>query len=277
MSRSHNYVFTHNNYDDTTMEDSIECQYIIYGKEVGESGTPHLQGFIRFTQQKSLKQAIKHLPGCHVEVAKCLDEAIQYCKKEGDFTERGRAPVNNKRKGEMEVERYEEAYKLAKTGDLENIPKDILIRHYGALNKIKEANQLKPPSLSVLNNRWLYGPPGSGKTSLAHREYPDAYLKGLTKWWNGYTGQPVVIIDDMDPCHRVLTQELKEWAHHYPFPAETKGGEKCIRPEKIIVTSNYSIDQIWEDSVTRAAMKRRFEEEYIGPPILAPIFNMPSN
>ena len=51
-----------------------------------------------------------------------------------------------------------------------------------------------------------------------------------------------------------------------PYPAETKGGSLCIRPKKIVVTSNYSIDEIWEDEVTREAMHRRFNEIYIGTP-----------
>lgn len=273
MSRTRNFRFTHNNYEDTELQDNLKCRYMVYGKEIAPTtGTPHLQGFCIFESALTLSAARKKLPGCDVRVADYPQEAADYCKKDGDVTERGKAPISKREQGEMEIDRYERAYEMAKEGNLEDIPKDILIRHHGALNKIKESNQQKPLPLTELSNVWYHGPPGSGKTRKAHADHPDAYLKGLTKWWNGYTDQEVVIIDDMDPCHRVLTQEMKEWCHHYPFPAEFKGGEKCIRPKSIIVTSNYSIDEIWEDAITRAAMHRRFTEVFIGERPLYPIF-----
>ena len=93
MSRIRNFVFTHNNYPSTELEDNLECRYIIYGKEVGESGTPHLQGFVSFVNGMSLSAVIKKLPGCHVEIVRNLPAAIEYCKKDGDFTERGVPPM----------------------------------------------------------------------------------------------------------------------------------------------------------------------------------------
>jgi len=267
MSRHYNFVFTHNNYPNTELEDTVECQYIIYGKEIAPTtGTPHLQGFIRFSPWCSLKQAKKRMPGCWIEPALTLEAAMNYCTKDSIVTERGTKPVTQDEKGTGEKERYKRAREAAIRGDMESIDSDIYIRHYGNLKKIRAEHQVQPAQLGELNNLWLYGPPGSGKTSRAFSENPGAYLKGLNKWWDGYTDQACVIIDDMDPYHKSLAQEFKAWAHHMPFPAETKGGSTCIRPQKIIVTSNYSIDSVWEDSITREAMHRRFTEVYIGTP-----------
>ena len=274
MAKSKNYCFTMNNYEGTELVDSIECAYIIYGKEVGASGTPHLQGLVRWNNERSLAATIKALPGCHVEVTKSLFDAIEYCKKEGDWTERGTPPKTDKQKGEGEKERYKRARSLAEEGKFDEIDADIYIRHLGNLKKIRAEKQVQPAQLTELSNQWLYGPPGSGKTSRAFAENPSAYLKGLNKWWDGYTNQEAVIIDDMDPFHKSLAQEFKAWAHHAPFPAESKGGTMCLRPKKIIVTSNYSIDEVWDDSTTREAMHRRFNEVYIGTPARPnPIFN----
>lgn len=266
MSRSYAFVFTQNNYPDTKLVDNLECQYIIYGKEVGESGTPHLQGYVKFNSNKSVKVVRKLLPGCHIEIAKTMDEAIEYCKKEGDFTERGKRPLNQKQKGECNIERYKRAKTAAQEGRLDDIDPDIYIRHYSTLKKISSERQAPPAQLNALNNEWLYGPPGSGKSSKALKENPNAYLKGLHKWWDGYNGQDVVIVDDLDQYHRSLTPDIKQWAHHHPFPVEKKGGVDCIRPKKIIITSNFSIDEIWEDSITREAMHRRFTEIEIKKP-----------
>lgn len=54
-----NYVFTLNNYTDLEIEalSQIECRFLGYGKEVGESLTPHLQGLICFQHKKSFEAA----------------------------------------------------------------------------------------------------------------------------------------------------------------------------------------------------------------------------
>lgn len=257
------FRFTHNNYAGTELEDLLECKYIIYGKEIAPTtGTPHLQGFVAFHSKKSCEQVRKILPGCDVRFSDFPEDAIAYCKKDGDYTERG-SWSSNKKKGENEKERYKRARESAEQGKFEEIDADIYIRHYGNLKKIRAEKQVQPFQLTELCNVWYYGPPGSGKSSKAFRENPGSYLKSLTKWWDSYNNEDTVIIDDMDPFHKSLAQEFKAWGHHMPFPAEIKGGTLCIRPKKIIVTSNYSIDEVWEDETTRAAMHRRYREEII--------------
>ena len=51
-----NWCFTLNNYneEDIKMFDDLECQYLIYGKEKGENGTEHLQGYVQLSSKKRL-------------------------------------------------------------------------------------------------------------------------------------------------------------------------------------------------------------------------------
>jgi len=44
MERSRNFVFTLNNYttEEVELVKEWDCKYLIFGKEIGESGTPHL-------------------------------------------------------------------------------------------------------------------------------------------------------------------------------------------------------------------------------------------
>lgn len=270
MSKSYNYCFTSNNYSESALEKLDLCllgaKYIVFGKEVAPTtGTKHLQGYVSFNSQKSLASVKKLLPdGSHIEVAKGDAESnFIYCSKEKDFVELGIRPMSQKRKGEANIERWELARKSAKAGDFESIPADIYMKCMSACHKIHQSSQSVPASLGELQNVWLHGPAGSGKSQLAFTENPGAYLKGVNKWWDGYAGQESVIVDDMDPFHKVLALEFKMWGQHQPFAAEIKGGSICIRPKKIIVTSNYTIDEVWEEESTRAAMHRRFKSIYV--------------
>lgn len=110
MSRNRSWCFTLNNYEDAALSAlaELECRYIVYGKEVGEEGTPHLQGFVMFPNPIGFNSVKAKLPqGCHIEAAKGTPkQAADYCKKDGDFTERGDPPAQGKRK---DIERLVDA------------------------------------------------------------------------------------------------------------------------------------------------------------------------
>ena len=65
---------------------------LIYGKEVGASGTPHLQGPVCFQSRKRLSQVKTIIGQAHCSVTRFLLQSIEYCKKDGDFTEHGTIP-----------------------------------------------------------------------------------------------------------------------------------------------------------------------------------------
>nr|UTM74948.1 replication-associated protein [Tick-associated circular DNA satellite] len=266
---SKNWCFTLNNYTDEDEELLAQApvQYMIYGHEVAPTTlTPHLQGFLVLEKNARVSALKKLHPRCHWEQCKGSAESNQaYCKKEGhNIVERGTPPKTAKDKGEEEKLRWDGARCAAKEGRFDDIPSDIYMRCMSTCHKLATMHQAPPPGLEgELINEWIYGPAGTGKSTRAQAENPGAYLKGLHKWWDGYDGHATVIVDDMDPYHKSLAQDFKQWAHHHPFPAETKGAQMCIRPKKLVVTSNYSIDEIWDDVTTREAMHRRFKEIYI--------------
>ena len=262
MSRSRSWVFTLNNYspeDELSLESCDGFRYVLYGREVGESGTPHLQGFVYCKSAVVLSYVRERIPRAHWEVSRgTTKQACDYCKKDGDFVERGDAPVTAAEKGAAEAERWEEARKVARLGDIESIPADIYVRYYRTLKEIAKDHMCKPPDHDALTGIWIWGIAGCGKSRRAREEYAGAYLKMANKWWDGYQGEENVIIDDLDKKHDCLGHHLKIWGDRYSFLAETKGGALAIRPKCIVVTSQYSIEDIWEDEETRAALNRRY-------------------
>lgn len=80
------WVFTINNptEKDTFWMENICCNYIVGGSEVGEEGTPHIQGYIIFKRSYSLQQLKKIHKQAHWEVAKCED-AMNYCLKDLEY------------------------------------------------------------------------------------------------------------------------------------------------------------------------------------------------
>lgn len=266
--RYRSYVFTHNNYENTDLEDNLDCKYIIYGKEVAPTtNTPHLQGFVSFHTVKSFKQVAKLLPGLHIEPAENPEAAIEYCKKEGDWTERG-SYIPQKRKTELMtqsvMERWDDARKKAKEGRFDEIPSDIYCRYTKNCHMIYDMNKLNVATIDGdMEHEWIFGPAGAGKSRTARDENPGAYIKDLTKWWDNYQGEEVVIIDDIDKYDVKFARYIKLWADRYPFQAEMKGSTRLIRPKKIVITSQYAITDIWEDVATCEALARRFKIRFL--------------
>ena len=265
MARSRNYVFTLNNYEESDYDALKDhYRYLVVGKEVGESGTPHMQGYIIFKTMKSLPQLKKILPRAHWEIRRGThEEARDYCKKDGDFIEDGDEPMTKQAKGAAggtaEKRRWDDAREAAKKGRFDEIPSDIYCKYTSNFHFIARQNMAAPPEINNLDNHWYYGPPGSGKSSSARKDYPDYYDKPCNKWWDGYQDQEAVIIDDFDKDHKMLGHHLKRWADHYPFTAEIKGSAINIRPKHIIVTSNYLPEDIFDDQTLVDAVRRRFK------------------
>lgn len=163
---------------------------------------------------------------------------------------------------DVETVRWDKARELAKSGKLDEVDSDIYLRYNRTLKEIRKDHMPGLEPLPVLDNEWVYGPTGTGKTRTALALHPGAYLKPANKWWDGYAGEEVVIIDDFDKYHKSLGYELKIWGDHNPFIAETKGGAMKIRPRKIIITSNYCPGDIWEDPQTVLPICRRFTLKY---------------
>lgn len=83
----------------------------------------------------------------------------------------------------------------------------------------------------------VWGPPGVGKTTMAIRARPAAFLKDCdTKWWDKHAGQDELILGDSGVTAR-------QWLGEVTVPVEVQGGATQMGYTSII-TSPMCIQKI---------------------------------
>jgi hypothetical protein len=141
------------------------------------------------------------------------------------------------------------------------------------LQRCKDLYQMMVKERSPFINRkcfWIYGLPGIGKSYTIREMFPRLYPKDGTKWWDQYRGEKEVLFEEFDPSSkRELSTLLKKWSDIYSLTGEVKGGSVDLVYNVFVVTSNYTINQIFstsEDIDLNIAISRRFYEiEYPEP------------
>nr|WAE42321.1 MAG: replication associated protein [Cressdnaviricota sp.] len=123
-TRSRRWCYTLNNYTveefDTLTHTFSKEKYSILGKEIGESGTPHLQGYVEFKNARTLNSLKKINSRIHWEKAKGTKlDNIAYCSKDGIVTEK-------KEETQVELENRLRLKCLNDTSRNNGIPKDII-------------------------------------------------------------------------------------------------------------------------------------------------------
>lgn len=234
-------------------------QWLRGQQEIGtNTGRQHWQLFVAYKKSVRLAAVRKHFgAGVHAEPSRS-EAAETYVWKDDTAVAGTRFELGSKAFKRNSKTDWELVKSKAMAGALMEIEASVLIPHYRNLKLLAMDNMVAPNPLSGTAGIWIYGPPGTGKTHFARLHYgQDLYLKAQNKWWDGYKGQKFVLLDDFD-CRNALAHYLKLWADMYPFNAECKGSSICIRPEKFIITSNYLPEELVDDAMCAAAIRRRF-------------------
>lgn len=252
------YAFTLNNWTEEEYNRilSIKHKYLIVGKENGDSGNPHLQGYIYFENPRYWKAVKKKLGvRVHLEVAySSAQDNYNYCVKEGDYYESGEMPQVQGARNDIEAVREV----LNRTGRIRDVVDVVTgyqtIRFAETLVKYVEKKRSWKPKVY-----WFYGPTGTGKTKKAMEMFPDAYFSLSTgKWWEGYDADGDVIIDDMrkDFCK---FHELLRLLDRYPMRIEVKGGSRQFLAKNIVITSCYHPEEMFETREDINQLLRRID------------------
>lgn len=273
--RTRAWVFTINNFTEGEKH-NVELQiarakYGIAEIEHQDAGTPHIQGYIYWENPKRFNEAKSLISlRAHIEPAKGNPKQnYDYCSKEN--TVFAKKPLPNNAGKDNFLEMWNDMQNLTIDEFMNKYPKEW---YYHRDNVMRVMIDFQMKNISVYDglleekNIWIYGEPGVGKSRWAasNGEQCETYKKNFNKWWDGYNlmTTKIVILEDYPtlPQGQALAQHLKIWGDRYPFTAECKGSHMLVDPGRFffIITSNYPIDQCFENEEDREAIHRRFRE-----------------
>ena len=238
------WCFTINNYGAST-EETLRglgqqdcCVYLVFGREVGQEGTKHLQGYVAFKQRKALGPVKTLLGGtAHLEPAKGSPaQASEYCKKDKDFEEYGQVPAGKGHRSDLT-----DVLESIKRGDsLQRIAEEhpaAALRYGSGILRVRQLfrpKRDKPPELHC-----FWGRTGTGKTRRVW-EFMDPeklWVHPGHGWFDGYDDHDAVLFDDFDGGWFKITYLLK-LLDRYQFQVPIKGGHTWWAPRHILITAN---------------------------------------
>lgn len=264
--RGTDWCFTINNYTEDekrnvdNLVENAHAIYACYGIERGEGGTPHLQGFVQLRSRVRLN-SVKSIPGfgrAHLETRRgSVQQAIEYCEKEGDFHEFGEKKSQGQR---TDLASVKEAIDSGAT------PRQLWDSHFGSMvryersfKRYRESRCSRDPNTPV-EVFVIWGGTGTGKSRFARLVDPSLFsIPDVTlQWWDGYEQQEVVLFDDFDGKDCPVARFLR-YTDRYDVTVPIKGGFSPLTCRRIWITANTSPDDWFpnELQVKRDAVRRR--------------------
>lgn len=266
-------------------------KFLFASLETGSEDTLHYQGYLELDRHRRLNHVKNILTRAHLEPRRgSAKQALSYCLKDltpetketianweqesyiGDLHDTTRLPTTILRNtaertasailsddSSRKRGREERLLALKKKIDEGATDKELaeedfasFIQYHRGLRIYRLVNS-KPRNHPV-ETIVIIGPTGTGKSKWCMDNYPDAYWKQRSAWWDNYTGQETVIIDEF---YGWLPYDLLlRLCDRYPLLVETKGSNVQFVAKRIIITSNHVPDR-WYKAVYFDAFIRR--------------------
>jgi len=231
-----------------------ECEYMIFGFEIcPDTAKKHLQGYHYYKNARAYpNKKWRDLTGGDGRDFISRGSPMQnyvYCSKLNDFWEFGDLPKQGERT-DWELTRAH----LQAGGDIATAieAQPQLLPSIRALERFQQIS-LRPLQRDV-TVIVLVGDAGTGKSRWAYEHYPELYSKPEGQWYDGYTGQKTLLLDDYygDLPYSHLLKVLDRYALLVPI----KGGYLYAQWDTVIITSN-RLPETWYVQGYTDALSRR--------------------
>ena len=264
------------------------------------TNTPHYQGYLELTRHK-LRQTVKNfLPGQpHLEPRKGTAlQALTYCLKDlseetlenlksstyenstlnclpllqlpptitiNTDTQTVNAILSNKKSKKLKKDDrlllLKEAIDNNKTNkDLAELDFPIWVQYAKHLDHYRTL--ISKPRNHPVEVIVIYGPSGTGKSKYALENFPNAYWKQRSNWWDNYADHETVVFDEFYGW--IPYDMLLRICDRYPLLVETKGGQVNFNAKTIVFTTN-QIPERWYKNIYFKAFIRRVSKWIIMP------------
>lgn len=219
---------------------------LVYGvcqlEQGKDSEDPHIQIYLEFKNVVKFS-TLQNWTGTdnHWELRKAKkgENPRDYCMKKetridgpwefGQWTEKEQGKRNDLLKASKSILKGKKTMK--EIG--EKYPVEFVKFHRG----FKELKALQLPKRTMETEWELHlGKTRKGKTRYIQTMYPDAYWKDQDKWWDGYEGQDVTVLDEFSGW--IQFGIMLRLADSTPLQVETKGGKVHFSSRKLIIISN---------------------------------------
>lgn len=249
------WVFTINNYTDSDVEGvkNLECKAIKAGFEVGENGTPHIQGAVYFKSARHLGGVKKLLPRSHLEPMRGNWDQQDYCLKDGSILRKEGDVQQGKR---ADLEAFRDAVKRkAPDGELFEDHLNCVAKYPRLELRLKqsfardESREFRDVDVIV---HW--GEAGTGKTRTPYEAGAYMFSDYEHGWWDDYQGEEIICIDEF--YGGIKYSQLLRLLDGYQCRLKIKGGFTYARWTKVYITSNKEPKEWYAVGLTDA-LKRR--------------------
>lgn len=220
-------------------------RYICVGIEIcPKTNKTHMQGWIQFFNKKRMGGVKKILMNNKIHLESMRGNAFdndKYCSKENKFIQLGKFITQGHR------------------SDLESIKKNIndgsskleimendfstYCRYRNGINDYFEAIQKKKRNkFRKIEVEFIHGTTGVGKTRYAMRNSSFKICANELNWWDGYSGEDSIVIDDYD--NDVKITKMLNLLDGYTLRLPIKGGFTYANWTKVYITSNLEPKQL---------------------------------
>lgn len=101
-----------------------------------------------------------------------------------------------------------------------------------------------PVTTKTCKGVWIKADEGVGKSHAIRHLFPKAFLKDVNKWFDGYRGEEVIYMEDVEYLSGEMLHLLKLWSDKWGSKGEVKNGYIPLEHRLFVVSSQHSIADI---------------------------------